>query len=276
MLLKAALGLEKNITPNREKAASNEVGSNGYAWASAWRNRTRSHPCAVFRANARTAADRSTPTTVPSGATARASFNAVVPPPQRYPGHSHLISVQAPPERDDRAARVAVPIAPGPRPTRALVPRLRSTPAGNCCDSLRGHRLLLIAQRRRATLALKVDHHSRVSSDQVYEQARAGSNSPGASGGSASFCRKHEAWHFQTCHLPPDVSTVTLHGSTLVVSMSRPQKQQGPNLIETPGIAEVTSAQKDVSVQAAPTGSKCPNACHPSSRLPNRTDRPAR
>src|SRR5882757_5946782 len=70
MLMNAAVGSAKNITPNREKAASNEAGSNGSTWASAWTNRTRSHPLAARRANASTAADRSTPTTVPSGATA--------------------------------------------------------------------------------------------------------------------------------------------------------------------------------------------------------------
>jgi hypothetical protein len=64
------------------RAASNEAGSNGNTWASAWTNRTRSHPLAARRANASTAADRSTPTTVPSGATARARSSAVSPPPQ--------------------------------------------------------------------------------------------------------------------------------------------------------------------------------------------------
>jgi hypothetical protein len=82
MLLNAAVGSAKNITPNREKAASNEAGSNGNTWASAWTNRTRSHPLAARCANASTAADRSTPTTVPSGATARARSSAVSPPPQ--------------------------------------------------------------------------------------------------------------------------------------------------------------------------------------------------
>ena len=82
MLMNAAVGSVKNITPNREKAASNEAGSNGNTWASAWTNRTRSHPLAARCANASTAADRSTPTTVPSGATARARSSAVAPPPQ--------------------------------------------------------------------------------------------------------------------------------------------------------------------------------------------------
>ena len=82
MLMNAAVGSAKNITPNRENAASNEAGSNGNTWASAWTNRTRSHPLAVRCANASTAADRSTPTTVPSGATARARSSAVSPPPQ--------------------------------------------------------------------------------------------------------------------------------------------------------------------------------------------------
>ena len=45
-------------------------------------NRTRSHPLAARCANASTAADRSIPTTVPSGATARARSSAVSPPPQ--------------------------------------------------------------------------------------------------------------------------------------------------------------------------------------------------
>ena len=45
MLLNAAAGSVKNITPNREKAASNEAGSNGNTWASAWTNRTRVAPC---------------------------------------------------------------------------------------------------------------------------------------------------------------------------------------------------------------------------------------
>jgi hypothetical protein len=40
------------------------------------------HPLAVRWANASTAADRSTPMTVPSGATARARSSAVSPPPQ--------------------------------------------------------------------------------------------------------------------------------------------------------------------------------------------------
>ena len=82
MLMNAAVGSAKNITPNREKAASNEAGSNGNTWASAWTNRTRLHPLAARCANASTAADRSTPTTVPSGATARARSSAVSPPPQ--------------------------------------------------------------------------------------------------------------------------------------------------------------------------------------------------
>ena len=47
MLMNAAVGSAKNITPNREKAASNEAGSNGNTWASAWMNRTRSHPLAA-------------------------------------------------------------------------------------------------------------------------------------------------------------------------------------------------------------------------------------
>src|SRR5882672_3473643 len=78
----AAAGSAKNITPNREKAASNEAGSNGNTSASAWTNRTRSHPWAARCANASTAADRSIPTTVPSGATARTRSSAVSPPPQ--------------------------------------------------------------------------------------------------------------------------------------------------------------------------------------------------
>jgi len=82
MLMNAAVGSAKNITPNREKAASNEAGSNGNTWASAWMNRTRSHPLAARCANASTAADKSTPTTVPSDATNRASSRAVSPPPQ--------------------------------------------------------------------------------------------------------------------------------------------------------------------------------------------------
>lgn len=69
-------------------------------------------------------------------------------------------------------------------------------------------------------------------------QKCAGSNSPRASCSSASFYRKHEAWHFQTCHLPCDVSTLTLHGSTAVVSMSRLQKWRGSDLMVTPSIAE--------------------------------------
>ncbi len=64
----------------------------------------------------------------------------------------------------------------------------------------------------------------------LVSQKWAGSNSPGASGGSASFSRKHELWHVHTCHLPAAVSTVTRQGSALVFSMSRPQKQHGPNL----------------------------------------------
>jgi len=61
MLMNAAVGSAKNITPNREKAASNEAGSNGNTCASAWTNRTRSHPLAARCANARTAADGSNP-----------------------------------------------------------------------------------------------------------------------------------------------------------------------------------------------------------------------
>jgi hypothetical protein len=64
----------------------------------------------------------------------------------------------------------------------------------------------------------------------LVSQKWAGSNSPGASGGSASFSRKHELWHVHTCHLPAAVSTVTRQGSALVFSTSRPQKQHGPNL----------------------------------------------
>ena len=45
MLMNAAVGSAKNITPNREKAASNEAGSKGNTWASAWTKRTR---CAPF------------------------------------------------------------------------------------------------------------------------------------------------------------------------------------------------------------------------------------
>jgi hypothetical protein len=82
MLINAAAGSAKNITPNREKAASNEAGSNGNTSASAWTNRTPSHPSAARCANVSTAADRSIPTTVPSGATARTRSSAVSPPPQ--------------------------------------------------------------------------------------------------------------------------------------------------------------------------------------------------
>ncbi len=82
MLMKAAVGSAKNVTPNREKAASNEAGSNRNTWASALTNRTRSHPLAARRANASTTADRSIPITVPFGATSRASSSAVSPPPQ--------------------------------------------------------------------------------------------------------------------------------------------------------------------------------------------------
>ncbi len=64
----------------------------------------------------------------------------------------------------------------------------------------------------------------------LVSQKWAGSNSPGASSGSASFSRKHELWHVHTCHLPAAVSTFTRQGSALVFSMSRPQKQHGPNL----------------------------------------------
>jgi hypothetical protein len=76
-----------------------------------------------------------------------------------------------------------------------------------------------------------------VDPDLFLGQKCAGSNSPGASGSSASFCRKHEALHFQTCQLAPDVSTLTLHGSTAVVSTSRLQKLRGSNLMVTPSIA---------------------------------------
>lgn len=38
----------------------------------------------------------------------------------------------------------------------------------------------------------------------LVSQKWAGSNSPGASDGSASFSRKHEPWHVHTCHLPVD------------------------------------------------------------------------
>ena len=44
MLMNAAVGSVKNITPNREKAASNEAGSNGSTWVSAWTQRTLSQP----------------------------------------------------------------------------------------------------------------------------------------------------------------------------------------------------------------------------------------
>ena len=61
MLLKAAVGSVKNITPNREKAASKLACSKAYTWASARTKRTRLHPTAARCANASTAADRSIP-----------------------------------------------------------------------------------------------------------------------------------------------------------------------------------------------------------------------
>src|SRR3546814_4851270 len=40
MLRKAATGSAKNITPKREKAASNDAGANGNTWASPWTKRS--------------------------------------------------------------------------------------------------------------------------------------------------------------------------------------------------------------------------------------------
>lgn len=62
MLPNAAVGSVNNITPNREKAASNDAGWKGNTWASAWTNCTRPQPAAARLANAGTAADTSTPT----------------------------------------------------------------------------------------------------------------------------------------------------------------------------------------------------------------------
>src|ERR1700738_4230196 len=61
MLINAAAGAAKNITPSREKAASNEAGSDGNTSASAFSNRTRSHPRGARRARAACRDGRSSP-----------------------------------------------------------------------------------------------------------------------------------------------------------------------------------------------------------------------
>ena len=135
MLMNAAVGSAKNITPNREKAASNEADSNGNTSASAWTNRTRWHPSAARRANARTAADRSTPR---PRRLARPHVQGPALSHPRHslcPGRSHQKLPQTPSRRADRAERVAVPIAPAPPSTRALVFRLGSASASGCSDS---------------------------------------------------------------------------------------------------------------------------------------------
>ena len=84
----------------------------------------------------------------------------------RYPEHSRRILLQVPSEPDEPAARVAVPIAPEPRPMRALVLHLRSVLEGNCCGSLRVC-VLLVAGAAGGLQAL-----TRRSTSEVYEHAR--------------------------------------------------------------------------------------------------------
>ena len=139
MLLNAAAGSVKNITPNREKATSNEAGSKGNTCASAWTNRTRSHPLAARFANASTAADRSTPRLCRP---ARRPGRGPALSRLRHslcPGCSHQDSVQAPAKPADQGERVAVPIAPGPLPTHARVLRLGSARGHAHCSSLGSH-----------------------------------------------------------------------------------------------------------------------------------------
>jgi len=166
MLLNATAGLEKNITPNREKAASNEAGSRD----------------ALAHPPGRTAGARTpgptlarTPAPLPTHPSPRRYRRArlrrrgpmlLCLRHNRYPEHSRRILLQVPSEPDDPAARVAVPITPEPRPMRALVLHLRSVLEQNCCGSLRVC-VLLVAGAAGGLQALTMR-----STSEVYEHAR--------------------------------------------------------------------------------------------------------
>src|SRR3546814_6275720 len=61
MLRKAATGSAKNITPKREKAASNDAGANGNTWASPWTKRSPWCPEFLRWATSNRGAERSMP-----------------------------------------------------------------------------------------------------------------------------------------------------------------------------------------------------------------------
>ena len=82
-LANASSGSEKNIAPNTLIATSNEAGSNGYTWASAWRNSTLVKPSSAVRRRASSSIreERSTPRTEPARAL-RAASRLDLPVPQ--------------------------------------------------------------------------------------------------------------------------------------------------------------------------------------------------
>ena len=111
---------------------------------------------AARRAKASAAADRSIPTTVPSGATSKGKVErGLTSATADVQDALTRAAAQAPPKRGDQVERVAVPAAPAPPPMRGPVLRPGSAPARGCSGPCGDHCLTL--WECRATVA-RMDH----------------------------------------------------------------------------------------------------------------------